>query len=314
MKKKIAAILLLALNLTVLSAQNDVDRSVFRGKFNFFVCNDNGRNGYYDQKPVAETMARMAENGVNPEFVMALGDIHHFEGVQSIHDPLWISNYESVYSHPELMIEWFPVCGNHEYRGNTQACIDYSDISRRWEMRDRYYTKQFRGKGMSIRIVWLDTTPLIQKYRSENDQYPDACQQNCNRQLAWLDSVLTVSTEDWVIVGGHHPIYAETSKDVSERSDMQQRVDNILCKHRVDFYINGHIHNFQHIRRSGSGIDYITNSSASLARKVKPVEGTVFCSAESGFSVVSADKKELTLRMVDRNGKVLHTISRTKKQ
>lgn len=80
------------------------------------------------------------------------------------------------------------------------------------------------------------------------------------RQLAWLDSVLTVSKEDWVIVGGYHPIYAETSKDISERTDMQQRVDNILRKHHVDFYINGHIHNFQHIRRQGSDIDYITNS------------------------------------------------------
>ena len=28
---------------------------------NFYVANDLGRNGYYDQKPIAETMGRMAE-------------------------------------------------------------------------------------------------------------------------------------------------------------------------------------------------------------------------------------------------------------
>lgn len=51
-----------------------------------------------------------------------------------------------------------------------------------------------------------------------------------NGQLAWLDSVLTVAKEDWVIVAGHHPIYAETPKDQSERSDLQSRLDPILVK------------------------------------------------------------------------------------
>lgn len=289
-----------------------VDYSSFKGKFNFFVCNDNGRNGYYDQRTIAETMAKMAENGAGPEFIMALGDIHHFEGVQSVSDPLWMTNYETVYSHPELMLDWFSVCGNHEYRGNTQACLDYSDISRRWEMRSRYYTKRFAGKGFTLRLVWLDTTPLIRKYRTETAQYPDACLQDDVRQLAWLDSVLTASTEDWVIVGGHHPIYADTSKDDSERLDMQNSVGNILRRHHVDFYINGHIHNFQHIRRPGSDIDYITNSSASLSRKVKAVEGTQFCSPESGFSVVTVSRKELLLRMIDKDGQVLYTVRRTR--
>ncbi len=48
-----------------------------------------------------------------------------------------------------------------------------------------------------------------------------------DKQLAWIDSVLTAAKEDWVVVIGHHPIYAETSKDDSERSDMQKRLDPI---------------------------------------------------------------------------------------
>lgn len=310
--RKYIILLAIALRFLTVGAQESIDYSVFDGKFNFYICNDNGRNGYYDQKTIAATMARMAEEGADPEFVMALGDIHHFDGIQSVNDPLWMTNYETVYSHPELMIAWYPICGNHEYRGNTQACIDYSDVSRRWEMRQRYYTKRFKDHGMTIRLVWLDTTPLIQKYRQESDKYPDACKHNDERQLAWLDSVLTVSQDDWVIVGGHHPIYAETPKEESERMDMQQRVDGIIRKHHVDFYVNGHIHNFQHLRMQGSNIDYITNSSASLARKVKPVQGTVFCSSEPGFSIVTADKKELVLRMIDKNGKVLYSVRRSK--
>lgn len=288
------------------------DYSIFDHKFNFYVANDLGRNGYYDQKPIAELMGEMAEKGVDPEFVLATGDIHHFEGVASVNDPLWMTNYELVYSHPELMIHWYPVLGNHEYRGNTQAVLDYGKVSRRWEMPARYYTKVFNDKGMTMRVVWIDTAPLINKYREEKDKYPDACLQDDERQLAWIDSVLTAAKEDWVIVAGHHPIYAHTKKNESERTDMQQRLDPILRRHHVDMYICGHIHNFQHIRQKDSNIDYITNSAGSLSRKVAPIEGTLFCSPEPGFSIISANKNQLELRMIDKKGNILHTVTRTK--
>jgi len=287
------------------------DYSIFEDKFNFYVANDLGRNGYYDQKPIAELMGTMAEE-IGPEFVLATGDIHHFEGVRSVSDPLWMTNYELIYSHPELMIDWFPVLGNHEYRGNTQAVMDYSNVSRRWTMPSRYYTKVFKEEGTNVRIVWVDTAPLIDKYREESDTYPDACKQDMNKQLAWIDSVLTVSKEDWVIVAGHHPVYAETPKDESERSNLQERLDPILRRHKVDLYICGHIHNFQHIRRPDSSIDYVVNSAGSLSRKVKSTEGTVFCSGEPGFSVCSVSKQEFNLYLIDKTGTILHTVTRKK--
>lgn len=287
------------------------DFTLFDKKLNFYVVNDMGRNGYYDQKTIAERMGTMAEE-IGPEFVLATGDVHHFEGVQSVNDPLWMTNYELIYSHPELMIDWYPLLGNHEYRGNTQAVLDYSAVSRRWVMPARYYTRVFRHKNTTLRVLWLDTTPLIDKYRNESDQYPDACKQDMARQLAWADSVLTVADEDWIVVAGHHPVYAETPKDKSERADLQTRLNPVLRKHRVDLYINGHIHNFQHLRMPGNEIDYVTNSSASLSRKVQPTDGTVFCSPEPGFSVVSADKRTLRLYMIDKNGNILHTVEKNK--
>ena len=308
--KKHFVLLLLALVGSWGMAQQ-TDYSVYEDKFNMYMANDLGRNGYYDQKPIAELMGVMAEE-VGPEFVIAAGDVHHFEGVRSVQDPLWMTNYELIYAHPELMIPWYPICGNHEYRGNTQAVVDYSRISARWEMPARYYTKAFDEEGTTVRIVWIDTTPLIDKYREENQKYPDACLQDIDTQLQWLDATLAAAQEDWVIVVGHHPIYADTEKDDIERQNMQARVDNILRKHRVDMYLNGHIHNFQHIRMPGSDIDYITNSSGSLSRKVQAVEGTVFCSGEPGFSILSATPKTLELRMIGKTGKVLHTVTRTK--
>lgn len=309
-KKLMLAVLLLFSAITATARINDA--SLFEDKLNFYVANDLGRNGYYDQKPIAEMMGELGEM-IGPEFVLATGDVHHFEGVRSVNDPLWMTNFELIYSHPELMIPWYPICGNHEYRGNTQAVVDYSAVSRRWEMPARYYTKVFDEEGVTLRVVWIDTTPLIDKYRRDSVKYADACRQDIDSQLEWLDSVLETAQEDWVIVAGHHPIYADTYKSETERLDMQNRVDAILRRHRVDMYICGHIHNFQHIRVEGSDIDYIVNSSGSLSRDVKPVEGTVFCSGASGFSVVTADKATLILRMLGKNGDVLHEVIRTKK-
>ncbi len=307
----VAAIAVTAAIMTA-KAQTPAEWEKLKGEINMYMANDIGRNGYYDQKPIAELMGTMAET-IGPECVVAAGDIHHFNGVASVNDPLWTTNYELIYSHPELMLDWFPVCGNHEYRGNTQAVLDYSKVSRRWMIPAKYYTKVFSHKGTTLRIVWLDTTPLIDKYRNNPAVYPDACKEDMQKQLSWLDETLRQAKEDWIIVVGHHPIYAETSKSEDERTDMQKRVMPILHKYKnVAIYACGHIHNFQHIKMKGDPIDYVVNSAGALSRKVKPIEGTLFCSPETGFSIIAASKKRLCMYMIDKTGKVLHTVEKTK--
>jgi 3',5'-cyclic AMP phosphodiesterase CpdA len=293
------------------STQEHKNKSAFE-KYNFIVANDLGRNGYYDQKPIAEQMGIFTDS-IDIEFVAAVGDIHHFDGVASIQDPLWETNFEKVYSHPGLMLNWFPVLGNHEYRGNTQACLDYGKISRRWNMPARYYTKVMEvNDSTSLRLVFIDTTPLIDKYREEKETYPDACKQDQDEQLHFIDSVLSVSKETWTIVLGHHPVFAFTLKSENERIDMQKRINPLLEKYGVDFYFSGHIHNFQHIKKKNSNIDYIVNSSASRSRPVQKTDGTVFCSDLSGFSICSVDKHKFSVSFIDVNGDVIYSYAKEK--
>ena len=178
----LAAVIMLLGSLQ-LQAQTPKEWKQLKGDVTLYMANDLGRNGYYDQKPIAELMGEMAKT-TGMECVLAVGDIHHFNGVASVNDPLWMTNFEQVYSHPELMLDWFPVLGNHEYRGNTQAVLDYSKVSRRWMMPARYYTKAFEDNGTTIRIVFLDTTPLIDRYRENSAVYPDACKQDPQAPLS----------------------------------------------------------------------------------------------------------------------------------
>ena len=313
MKRISTLVIILAAAVMTVFGQTPADWAKLEKSVNFYVANDLGRNGYYDQKPIAELMGRMAET-VGIECVAAPGDVHHFEGVRSTQDPLWMTNYELIYSHPELMLDWFPTCGNHEYRGNTQAVVDYSGVSARWNMPAKYYTKVLEDDGVTVRLVFIDTTPLIDKYRKDTEKYPDAGKEDMDKQLAWLDQTLAQANEDWVIVLGHHPVYAYTDKSDKERADMQKRLNPILLKHKnVAMYICGHIHNFQHIRKPGTDIDYVVNTSGSLSREnVQPVDGTQFCSGVSGFSLVCANKQTLSLHLIDKDGKVVYTVNHTK--
>ena len=278
---------------------------------NFFLANDLGRNGYYEQKPIAELMGRIAER-IDIEFVVAPGDIHHFNGVASVQDPLWMTNYEQIYSHPDLMIDWFTLCGNHEYRGNTQAVIDYGRVSRRWMMRARYYSKLFELDKEMVEIFFIDTTPMIERYRAKEEKYPDAGLQSIEDQKRWLEGALAASKAKWKIVTGHHPLYADTSKSESERMDMRRHIEPLLDKYGVDMYLCGHIHNFQHIQPAGSKVDYVVNTSGSLSRKVKAIEGTRFCNDEAGFTLFSLNDEGVTFYMINGKGKILYQYTRSK--
>ena len=56
----------------------------------------------------------------------------------------------------------------------------------------------------------------------------------------------------------------------------------------------------------------MVNSAGSLSRKVNPIEGTQFCSPEPGFSILSANKEQLILRMIDKKGNILYELKHTK--
>ncbi len=287
------------------------DTEKYDDRLNFFVVADGGRVGHYEQKNVARVMGEVTE-AIEPEFIVSAGDTFHYMGVGSANDPIWQTNYEEIYTHPELQVPWYPATGNHEYQGNVNALIEYTKVSRRWMMPSRYYSEVINEQGTSIRLVIIDTPPLIDKYRTEK-KYSDAAEQDMDAQLAWIEKTLAENQEDWLIVVGHHPIYAHTSKNISERTDMQKRVEPLLLKYNVDMYICGHIHSYQHIRKEGTDMDYVVNGSAGQGRSVKPIEGTQFCSGNEGFMVMSASAKDLESMYVDKNGEVIHTIKRVKK-
>ncbi|GHT58130.1 acid phosphatase [Bacteroidia bacterium] len=276
---------------------------------NVIVANDMGRRGVSEQKNIAGLLGEVAaQNKI--AFMAVAGDPIHDDGVKNIDDEEWNLKIENIYTAPSLYtIPWYVISGNHEYHGNVQAILDYSQKSKRWNAPARYFTvKQPIGdSGKECLFVFVDTSPIIDKYRNNPEEYPEAGSQDLNAQLAWIKQTLESSDADWKIVIGHHPVYADTEKVDSERIDMQNRLASLLENNGVAFYICGHIHNFQHIKPKGSKVNYIVNSSASKSRKVKPIEGTVFCNPDPGFSVMSITTDRIDYYMENHKGKVVYT-------
>ncbi|MDO5524266.1 MAG: metallophosphoesterase [Bacteroidia bacterium] len=314
MNKKRTTFFLLSVLLTigtVYAQSNKINAEIaYDDGYNFFIGNDLGRNGYYKQKDVARVMGQLAED-IGIEFVAAAGDTHHWGGVQSVHDPLWMTNFELIYDHPELREDWHAILGNHEYQGNTQAVIDYSQISRRWAMPARYYTKTIEPEPDEVdefdtaKVFFIDTTPLIQKYYEEGDKYRDVFEQDSTQQLRWLEEELAKATEKFKIVIGHHPIYVSEEKRVDEE-DLIKKLDPLLRKYGVDIYIGGHSHTFQHLTKPGTKVQYVVNASGSLGRE--PVKGpdTQFCSSDEGFSVISIEKGRMKMTFINYLGHPIH--------
>ena len=226
---------------------------------------------------------------------------------------MWITNFENIYTNPSMHCDWYPVLGNHEYHGNTQAIIDYSKVSRRWNMPGRYYTMVKKiNDNTSMRLVFIDTAPFAEEYRKDSIDFPDVYKQDLQKQIAWIDSVLSVSTEKWKIVIGHHPVFSIDKKHGST-PELIEKLNPILKKYKVDAYVAGHIHNFQHLQIPGTNMDYIINSSGSLARPAFSNDSTRFSSPDEGFTVCSVSQNSMIFRFVNYNGKTIYEYKRERK-
>ena len=151
------------------------------------VVGDWGRYGSDDQKAVATAMGRTAA-AIRSRFVISLGDNFYEDGVQSVTDRHWQESFEQVYTAPSLQTKWDVILGNHDYRGNVQAQLDYARHSKRWQMPDRMFTRvEMLADGTVVEFFYIDTSPMISSYRGTKVRVDD---QNVPAQLAWLDAAL----------------------------------------------------------------------------------------------------------------------------
>ncbi len=285
----------------------------------FLAVGDWGREGAFHQRAVAIRMGESARE-LNARFVISVGDNFYENGVAGVDDPAWQRSFETVYDAPSLQIPWHVALGNHDYRGNVQAQLDYTARSGRWRLPARWYTyRELTPDGAAVEFFVTDTSPMISGYYLERPETTNVSGQKANvpQQLAWLDEALAGSRADWKIVVGHHPIYAGVPRGsgvgrgsrlaelaAGDSPDLIAQLDPILQRHRVPLYLNGHNHDLQHTQHGATHF-VCTGAGSKLADRCNPI-GSDFCALRSGFVAVAVNRDRLRVAYRDHTGVELH--------
>lgn len=280
------------------------DLTVLDDSLQFFVLGDWGRNGHFYQRDVAKWMD-VAAYQMDPDFITTTGDNFYDNGVASVSDPYWQTSFEQIYHGPHLFIDWHPTLGNHDYLGNWQAQIDYSKISRRWQMPAQYYKKQITlTGGEEVLLLFIDTNPLNPRYANRK-KYAVTQTQDGDKQMAWIKSQLSNSNAKWKIVIGHHPLYS-SGKRFGKTDEVRSVLEPVFEKFNVDAYFAGHEHDMQHNRAEGKTVDHFISGGGSEIRPVGQQSFTKFAKSTGGFATVGIKDTAMLVQFVDHNGKVIY--------
>ena len=221
-------------------------------------------------------------------FVLTLGDNIYNTGVTGTDDPKWQTCFEQVYTASSLQIPWYASLGNHDYYGNVQAQVDYTNVSSRWKIPARYYYfEKNADEKTTVLFVIIDTNPFLESYRNmkKNGTYDtfidEVNSQNTDTQLKWIDSVLASSNAKWKIVAGHHPVYS--GGEHGNTDELIEKLRTLLEKYGVDMYLAGHDHDIQYLKKEGGSVNYFVSGAGSKLRETGTMEYTKFCKSINGF-------------------------------
>ena len=222
---------------------------------------------------------------------LTVGDNFYPSGVSGTSDPLWQKIWVTDYG--PLGIPFFASLGNHDYRGNEQAQIDYAAKSPTWRMPGHYYTYQ----AGPVRFFALDTDEgTSRKWYSLWERSWSA------RQEEWLKEMLNKYKDArWKVVYGHHPIYSDGEHGDTGR--MVKQLLPILRDHKVDVFLAGHDHDLQYHVRDGLQFAIIGGGGKDTRGITR--RRAEFAEAMHGFLDLSASADKMVLRILSPEGKEL---------
>jgi hypothetical protein len=237
-------------------------------------------DGSKRQENIAEAMRRYHADK-HFDFAITLGDNFYPAGIATPTDDRWHNEFERLYG--PMRIPFFASLGNHDWvlADSPAAEILHSSISSTWRMPAARYS----FVAGPVQFFALDTN-LITRV-----------------ELDWLDAELGRSKARWKVVYGHHPI--RSGGVYVNDSALQERLMPIL-RDRADLYICGHEHDLEHLAPEGGVHFVVAGGGGAGTYPIKPGPRSLFVSSQNGFAVIEADRKSLSVSLVDGDLKVLH--------
>ena len=206
----------------------------------FLIIGDMGTSDNF-QLLVAKSIEKLINN-YKVKFICGLGDNIYEFGVKSVTDIKFQKHFEEPYKNINLK---FYICiGNHDYGEifyndipkNYKHQIDYTKISKKWYLPQRYYTYSKKMNGIQVDFFVLDTNIDLM----EDNEIME--------QLLYFKKAIKKSKGRWKILYGHH-----TYRSVAGHGNADPLLENFLNAlfsfGKIDIYMCGHDHTKQYIQK-----------------------------------------------------------------
>lgn len=240
--------------------------------------------GNKTQRQVAEALLKVHEK-TPLTAVFSTGDNIYPKGVQSTTDTHWLK-FSNVYDKSLLSLPWFISLGNHDWRGNVQAQIDYNSVHKNWILPHRYFHQTIPLGGRTIDVIVVDTTALLQGDESQEE---------------WLKSVFSTVSKPWVI--GHHPI--RSYGYYGDNDVLLNKLAPLLNQARTELYLCGHDHDLQYIRHPDDTFHCVVSGAGATTRATHKGPHSFFAAATPGFAVLEVSHQHVKLQFFDKSVSIL---------
>ena len=260
--------------------QENISKKALR----FFIIGDWGAGGIF-QKRVAEAMVTQAQKH-KPSYIISTGDNIYPDGVESADDTQWKTKFEMMYNHESIAVPWYAVLGNHDYRNNPDAQIEYHAKNPRWNMPARYYTW---SAASNIDCFMLDTQMIMQK--------------KANEQILWFEKAMSQSKALWKIVVGHHPM--RSYGHYGDSHNLVRDIKPIMEKYGAQLYLCGHDHDIQWIKNPSDTFTCLVSGAGGGARDTAYGDHTVFAATNGGFISMDIENMTAYISCINARGEVV---------
>ncbi|KAL9652875.1 hypothetical protein ABK040_010907 [Willaertia magna] len=222
--------------------------SISNDTIHFLVIGDFG-SGNEEQIKVAKGMNYFCQNVKKCDFIIGLGDNIYDDGVTSVNDIQFKEKFEDIYffDNSSLKIDWYNTLGNHDYRGDIAAQVEYTSKSKYWKMPDYFYSivKPSKLNTFNLTIILTDTNALISSCGSGcNRTAYNTQKQRKDEQINWMKNIIKKNFENyensWTIVAGHHPLYSAGIH--FNNGEIIDLFESTFKEYKIPLYLSAHDH------------------------------------------------------------------------
>jgi tartrate-resistant acid phosphatase type 5 len=273
----------------------------------------------YDRNPAAQAsvaagMRKYAKaQGLHTQALLMLGDNWYGALDGGAKSERWQTQFEQMYPADPFDCPAYAILGNHDYQNwpasKVDAELEYARAGRtRWRMPSRWYRFEFPEQNPLITFIALDSNmPFADGDESHGVNFTLRPNEQ-GEQLTWLESELKQKrATPFLAVMGHHPVYSDGPH--GDHPVLVRDWDPLFRKYKVDLYLAGHDHDLQHLEFENHPTSFFLSGGggADLYNlKIDPSKRGPYAQKVYGFSHLSVSEKEMRLRHLDSDGRLLH--------